>query len=868
MEFKNALYVPSLSTHLFSIKEFLRYQGCYFFGENNNVTLTFPTFLTDAHIHDEITFSISPTNTTPIFSTKNAITHNKFTNPHPLSSPPTLHAKRNTNKLYSSDYNELIDKLDFDASILNTSKQSNQKSFVTKTSEPSATPPSNISTPSLPTPTPTVEHVEPFTLSTPTEQQHTFTSNPTPPSPSLPKWIHHDSKVTIKLPQSNSFIKGILLKHTDTKFLLHSGRSRREGPKTPISNTTLLNLYNNGSLLQGHTHLIRSLISHSNHTHTHNPRPLPVEHKPTSSWPDQTSITVDYLRKSFGFRNIDNIIKEIQQAASHNFSISTKEREKIIDIGEVATVPKSSSNKTPLPLPMKFGCVIHMDIIYRTVTAFDNIKYALFLVDCATRHKFILPMQNLKSDLLPTLQQFCKNIGFIPERFITDFDHKLMGRSVLDNFQDTEGNNTIESAPPRKQNQNGLAEGNWKSILYMSRSWLTSHLLPSKFWWWALKRATELSNYLPLRIDNKLTTPHECVYGVKPDFRNILPQFSIAYLNRTRDDNIERKSTHSHSIRAILIGRDPKSAAFQFYHPSTKKTPTSDSFTIDDTLPSGPAFGLNFDGGLYFNRYCDFNDKLRPPQFIPDQTVFVTSFDPPRQGTVLTVPTSNTKPIYSIQLNDNSIHQFTEDLLTDTDPSLSPENINRSTNFFPTWIKNLARATLFLDNMTTAVKGYLINMNNEWFFKATNKGDNTTIMLPDFYINAHNLYESFQLFHGHPRYKTIQKLKAAKQFTTIFAKHVSARGLTTEDLPTLLKHKLLNPNDQRIWNSAYAEECFGLVDLPCWITISHEEYLKTKHLVTSVLPYMTVSTIKYDEFGKPKRAKYRFVALGNLESYK
>ena len=111
--------------------------------------------------------------------------------------------------------------------------------------------------------------------------------------------------------------------------------------------------------------------------------------------------------------------------------------------------------------------------------------------------------------------------------------------------------------------------------------------------------------------------------------------------------------------------------------------------------------------------------------------------------------------------------------------------------------------------MTTAVKGYLINMNNEWFFKATNKGDNNTIMLPDFYINAHNLCESFQLFHGHPRYKTIQKLKAAKQFTTIFAKHVSARGLTTEDLPTLLKHKLLNPNDQRIWNSAYAEEYFG-----------------------------------------------------------
>ena len=31
---------------------------------------------------------------------------------------------------------------------------------------------------------------------------------------------------------------------------------------------------------------------------------------------------------------------------------------------------------------------------------------------------------------------------------------------------------------------------------------------------------------------------------------------------------------------------------------------------------------------------------------------------------------------------------------------------------------------------------------------------------------------------------------------------------------------------------------------------------------------MAVSLIKYDEFGKPKRAKYRIVALGNLESHK
>ena len=158
----------------------------------------------------------------------------------------------------------------------------------------------------------------------------------------------------------------------------------------------------------------------------------------------------------------------------------------------------------------------------------------------------------------------------------------------------------------------------------MARAWLTSHLLPSTFWWWALKRATEISNYIPIRIDNKYITPFELTYGEKPDLRNLTQIFSVAYLSRYKDGNISRKNVHSHSIRAILVGRDPTSAAYLFYHAGTKRTLISDDFTIDESLPSGPAFRLEYDGGLYFNRYTDYNDKLRPPQFIPQQKIYMS----------------------------------------------------------------------------------------------------------------------------------------------------------------------------------------------------------------------------------------------------
>ena len=336
-------------------------------------------------------------------------------------------------------------------------------------------------------------------------------------------------------------------------------------------------MYNNGQILQGHSHLIRQLQSLRHHStitskdSTQNIPHLPTEHKPISSWPSHTSFSIDQLRKSFGFRNIDTILPHIQKTSLPNYSISTKDREKILDLGETATISTSKSNKDSIPLPHSFGDVIHIDILYGTVTAHEGVRYSLFIVDRATRHRFILPMSNLKTDLLTTMNKLRKLFGSTPRRILTDFDHKLMGQSVLDNFTDDDGFCIIESAPPDKQNQNGLSESNWKSILYMARAWLTSNLLPSQYWWWAMKRATEISNYLPIKIDNKYTTPYELVYNNKPDLRFLIPQFSIAYISRYRDGNIERKNTHSQSIRAILVGRDPVSAAYLFYHPGTQK---------------------------------------------------------------------------------------------------------------------------------------------------------------------------------------------------------------------------------------------------------------------------------------------------------
>lgn len=72
VEFHNVIYVPNLSSNLFSIKEFIRYQGTYLHAVNNTFTLAFPSFITDAIIGDEIFIRTFPTNIKPTFSTTTA----------------------------------------------------------------------------------------------------------------------------------------------------------------------------------------------------------------------------------------------------------------------------------------------------------------------------------------------------------------------------------------------------------------------------------------------------------------------------------------------------------------------------------------------------------------------------------------------------------------------------------------------------------------------------------------------------------------------------------------------------------------------------------------------------------------------------
>ena len=185
----------------------------------------------------------------------------------------------------------------------------------------------------------------------------------------------------------------------------------------------------------------------------------------------------------------------------------------------------------------------------------------------------------------------------------------------------TENNSRINAAPEGKQRQNG---DTWRTILKMARGWIASSLLPPTFWWFAFKRAVEVSNYLPLKKNNKVSTPHELVFGSKPNLQNLLPLFSVAYIRRRKsEDTTALQNVENHSLAVILVGRSTVANSPIFFHSYTSKIITTDDFYLDETIPAGPAFDIASNSGIHFNTYAEQNVHLRPPTYKPTQTVFV-----------------------------------------------------------------------------------------------------------------------------------------------------------------------------------------------------------------------------------------------------
>ena len=660
----NVLLVPSLSESLFSIKQHCVSTGNYFHTENNLATLAFPEFIHTAPISDEIIIKVTPaekhavsnrahtnsqsqTETSPLSQKSDtlSISHNNLPNPISSYTIPVKFLHENAKMpskgtaqsagfdLYASEQIKIQPKtrklintgiamaiptgfygriaprssltiksnIDIGAGVIDSDyrgeiypcliNNSNNTFNINKGDKIAQiiiekSPHFHL------VQTSSLHNTQRGTGAFGSTDVTTKTTNDN--FQMLPQWATtQGTKITAKLPNENHFSKFILLNKTD-EFILQNIYDNNE---TKITPDEISNLIQAKVFLQGHHHKITSPPPPSQTNPKEKFAPLRVIDKNLPSQTSKKSFTMDQVQKAFGFRNVGSIINQIKET-NENCLISTKDVEPILDLGQVASIDKPKRNTHPLPFPPNRGDVLHMDIIYGSGKSISGIKYALFIVDRATRYKMMLPIKNLHTDILPNIKKFCNLMGKTPKYVRTDFDHKLIGRHVQQYIEENEG--VIESAPPKFQHQNGVCERNWRTILNMARNWLASSLLPSSFWWHSVKRAAEVSNYLPIKLDNKHTTPHELVFGQKPDFQNLFPMFSVAYI-----DYEDPHTLNIQTAKTILIGRCDISHSLEFFHPHTQRILTSAVYRVDETLTAGPSFGMAYDGGFYFHKFVN-----------------------------------------------------------------------------------------------------------------------------------------------------------------------------------------------------------------------------------------------------------------------
>ena len=330
------------------------------------------------------------------------------------------------------------------------------------------------------------------------------------------------------------------------------------------------------------------------------------------------------------------------------------------------------------------------------------------------------------------------------------------------------------------------------------------------------------------------------------------------------------------TIKTICVGSCPDSDGLLFYHPKTKRVITAaDGYKFDTRLASGPQFNEKFDGDIDITK-CSDQPAHQPPEHEENATCYVLKGDKYKKATIIKTPFEEDSDTYTVQFGSNEVAEVMANDIHHTDPLQELNDKGEPVNYVYNWIKNGQKVTMLLtQHWTTPKQGYLSHDENtdEWYFIKSRKLTGERFHLENFNQNCELMIKNKKMFQGWRTKTSVVHARLCRALSnvvshTISAKHVSAKNLVDTTAPTsLLKHLTMHPSDRETWDSSYREEYEGLAHCNTYKIISQEEYKRLKHKVKGILPTMAIATIKKDGEGNPVRAKYRIVALGNMDPH-
>jgi hypothetical protein len=621
----------------------------------------------------------------------------------------------------------------------------------------------------------------------------------------------------------------------------------------------------------------KSLPSSTSTTPDDRPELLSCDKVP-SFYPNLRRFSIPELHRYIGFRQLKDW-SSVLAVAQPTISFNTSNQDVPLELGDVANVKKSRRNTSPIPRPPTFLDVVHCDIGYGDCKAVGGARFCLILVDHATRYSWIYALKSLcHTNIIKVFQQFQVDAGSLPHWLYTDFDSKLVA-GPTEKFL-LEHGCKVRASLNSCQDKNGLVERAWQTAIAMARSYIMDMQMPRHSWYWAIRQAVFVMNYLPCTVSHILTSPHELVYGVKPDYRLLFRLFSTGYFKHSSDGSRRRDGiTEATSMAGIAVGHCRKSEGLLFYCPHNSQFYSSVDYKLDEGRSTPNTFNLQYDGGIFVGLY-DHSPLSQGVEPYPEGTCISLSIPSlgssdiiAMRGSVISVPLLSTEtqlPLtdqesspYVIRLVDGFIHRDTYDTMEDI--VVSP-NLSSNTISFPSWMSNNQKVMFLQDG--TYLKGvmeYDLDTSTWRFSPRKRNGDElwgTTIP---------NLAHDFQLYIDDgtliPGWHNKTYFLQSNSTPLAHAQHVSASGLSSSCAPgSALKAFHSSNPDCLVWMDSYNEEFDGLCRNDTFEIITDDEYkAHLRRAGAPAIPSMSIFTIKLKN-GVPHCAKCRIVALGNKES--
>ncbi|KAL7533244.1 hypothetical protein ACHAWF_004419 [Thalassiosira exigua] len=249
-------------------------------------------------------------------------------------------------------------------------------------------------------------------------------------------------------------------------------------------------------------------------------------------------------------------------------------------LGSYTSVPKAPRGKRLDRLCDRYLDVVHLDVAFGDCVSLGGSRYALIFADRATRHSWVFSLKSLSADhILECFKLFRSEAGAYAAEYRCDCDEKLFG-SAIRSFLHSHGSKII-AAPSGRHSSNGFVESHWKTMVHMSRAYLTENQMPRKYWFYAVKHAARMMNMIPGKFRGKLASSFMLVHGVKPDQRMWIPIFSVCYFHHTKDGDDKRSHTQAHTLDGIIVGRSSTSNAILVYNPRTKRYYEPYTYRVD-----------------------------------------------------------------------------------------------------------------------------------------------------------------------------------------------------------------------------------------------------------------------------------------------